>query len=479
MKHLLNALAYVLYFIPFFCPMNIVAQDIALMINNNNAHSYTLQYFIKELSNTDYPHIIFSSQAYQSAQDILTHPQGFYTNKVMSIALEQLPEYSGYLFTDNQTAPHTKKLDQLTTPKMLISYWCGEKLIPSATGWWWYNPWGYQALAKAASYTAQHNDSKTTMLGYADVVYINTTYENEPVVLCTILAHENSFLRIAPPTQCARPNDSNTWQHHDGLADIIKVSKNLQATNVENQSEPFGKDTLLIINYNHAHYQSIPFLKEIYKPYFPHIVFYGPEEHPDVELCKHFKGFYSYNVLSKAMQKYPNHKGYFLVHDDCVINPWNLQRFDPTKIWVAYWWQEKLIPEPKGWWWPQKIGYRAIKNAYAHFPEKNKVTLQKNCGEHGVMAGYSDIAYIPAKYKDQVINLCAILSNESTFLEIALPTILGCLDDKNNWEYFNGFALWRKEDPKNMYSKNLDYMHPFKFSDTSNQDFIREQFKSA
>src|SRR5256885_9039524 len=82
----------------------------------------------------------------------------------------------------------------------------------------------------------------------------------------------------------------------------------------------FADDILLIINYNHAWYDSIPFLKKVYGEFFPHIVIYGPKEAPGVELCEHYKGWYSYKAIAHAMKKNQGYKGYLFLHDDCFLN---------------------------------------------------------------------------------------------------------------------------------------------------------------
>jgi len=249
--------------------------------------------------------------------------------------------------------------------------------------------------------------------------------------------------------------------------------------NVINASQKIGADILLVINYNHAHYNSIPFLKELYSPYFPNIVFVGPKLHPEVEFCDHDRGYYGYKSIAQIMIKYPHYQGYLWVHDDCVINPWNFQRFDQSKIWFNNPGIAQLDPAglTKWVWWRKAIGYQAIKNVYDKLSQKHKDALRANCGENRVFWGYSDIVYIPTKYASDIIGLCALLNREHSFLEIALPTLCGCLDNKKNWEMLSGLALWNRENPKVMYSQKLDYLHPMKFSNQDYQNFIREQFK--
>lgn len=246
-------------------------------------------------------------------------------------------------------------------------------------------------------------------------------------------------------------------------------------------NENFFNDTLLIINYNFAHYQSIEFLKELYRPYFPHIVFYGPSPHNEVNLCNHHEGWFQYKILAHAMEKYPQFSGYLITNDDNVINPWNFTRFDKNKIWFSPTSPLLLVPNATtSWgWWQKPVGYQAMLNSYNAFAKKYKDTLKQNCDNQvAVLMGMSDIAYIPARYKNEVIELCNIFIQHNTFLEIALPTLCACISNKNDWEIFNDVVLWgdNRRNARKFYNKSIDYIHPFKFSSLETQKFIKDQF---
>jgi len=272
--------------------------------------------------------------------------------------------------------------------------------------------------------------------------------------------------------------------HNDG--NIMKLSKfilllsSLLAHMQSNGSQPLT-DVLLIINYNHPHYSTIPFFKEIYGPYFPNIIFTGSQPHPEIEYCEHREGFYCYKSLVQIVQKYPNFAGYLFVHDDCVINPWNFARFNKSKIWsCAPQGPAKLAPDGiKNWnWWDMPIGYQAIKNVYDKLNAQHKTILIKNCGENAVMWGYADIVYLPSRFNKDIIELCSLMAQEQSFLEIAIPTLCSCLDEKTNWEYFNGINLsGDRQSTKDKYAKNIDFLHSVKLSSPDLQHFIRTHFK--
>jgi hypothetical protein len=242
---------------------------------------------------------------------------------------------------------------------------------------------------------------------------------------------------------------------------------------------------LLIINYNHAHYESIPLLKELYSKYFPHMVFYGPEEHENVHLCRHDRGFFAVNALGDALNRYPNFAGYLYTNDDCIINFWNFCRFDKEKIWaprgtngVELWGLANIktgkttFPAPPGTWWWQPMGYQAAKNAYSNLSQKHLGMLSANWGPFNILYNFSDVVYIPAKYRPEAIELCYCFKD--VFVEFAIPTICSCLCLNTEWETLRG--LLQYAGVQKAYLPSHDFAHAIKLSSASNRSFIKDEF---
>ncbi|OQA36397.1 MAG: hypothetical protein BWY54_00080 [Candidatus Dependentiae bacterium ADurb.Bin331] len=249
------------------------------------------------------------------------------------------------------------------------------------------------------------------------------------------------------------------------------------------------ENTLLIINYNHAYYDSIPFLKELYAPYFSDIVFYGPEEHLDVTCCKHHEGFLSYITIADAMEKNPEKNGYFFLMDDCILNAWLLEPLDTNRIWYS---DIHSFTSTRGTpiqlnsgfkayssWsiWLTKWGYPAALNAFNNLPQSYKNQLAQNWGEGNVVAAYSDLIYIPARLRTQFIELAVLFHSHELFLEIAVPTIAACLEPKTQWLWLKGEGTERNNPCKTFKMKNY-FHHPIKLSSLENQHVIREIFLS-
>ncbi len=262
--------------------------------------------------------------------------------------------------------------------------------------------------------------------------------------------------------------------------------------NAQEKQQHFD-DILLIINYNHPHYISIPTLKEIYGKYFKHIIFYGPAEHPEVILCEHQQGFFSYQTITDAMNRFPHFAGYLYTHDDCIINPWNFIGYDKNKIWFPYWKKEAWVgnnpmysltwpifnlrqqSHATWYWWGSQWGRNPVSRALKQYPAQYKEILVKNIGAHRAIGAYADIVYIPQSLRNSYIQLANIFLQHRAFLEIALPTICHSIADSRTWQRLEGYC-W--SGPV-LQSYDIDFNHPYKLSSLEIRTIVKEFFDQA
>ena len=245
------------------------------------------------------------------------------------------------------------------------------------------------------------------------------------------------------------------------------------------------ENILLIINFNHAHYESIPLLKKIYKPFFNNIIFYGPSKHPEVVEFHHYKGYFSYLCIADAMEKYPNQSGYLFLMDDCILHPWFIRELDITKIWyssIMFHLKEKGNPinimqgsSATTWvWWATQWGLKPTIKTFEEIHDHYKHILEMNWGKSTVVSAFSDLAYIPSKYQNNFIELAKIFGKHRVFLEIALPTIMNCISLKSEWIWLSGQGTYGK--PLLDYNKNAVFNHPIKLSSNTHRAFIDKFF---
>lgn len=237
----------------------------------------------------------------------------------------------------------------------------------------------------------------------------------------------------------------------------------------------FFDDVLLIVNFNHPHYDNKHFLAEIYGPYFSHMVFYGERAAQGIYTVKHDSGYYVQKAIRDAMKRWPNYKGYICCQDDCFMNFWNLIRLDKSKIWFHQYWTASLHTPDHWWpWWSQPWGYDSAIQAYKKLPRDSVKMLERNCGSFACAFSWADFIYIPAKHRDNFIRTSKKFLNPNVFLEIALPSIVLSLDSFENMEKLN--TCWAgtvKSIDFEQYDIHYDWIHPIKFSQSENRDFIR------
>jgi hypothetical protein len=251
----------------------------------------------------------------------------------------------------------------------------------------------------------------------------------------------------------------------------------------EDQNEDFS-DILLIINYNTPFYQTMDFLKEIYSPVFPNIVFYGEDFHPEVHVIAHHRGWWGHEVLRDAMIRYPNYRGYLCLQDDCFLNFWNLTRLDKNKVWFnrSYYHPVEYlinIDEVNNFWgwWNLPSGREAMLNVFLTLPERYLEKAAEQLGVGNVSIRLCDCIYLPVRLRQDYIDACAYFSNPPVFVEIAQPFILFCIEGEDNWEFLNMHWVWPHDRAITEYSPEYDWVHPFKFSSIANQEFIRRIIK--
>jgi hypothetical protein len=220
------------------------------------------------------------------------------------------------------------------------------------------------------------------------------------------------------------------------------------------------------------------------------MVFYGLAEHPEVHQIDHkgdvgpnkvvphynVGGFYAYKDIADAMRRYPDYEGYLFTNDDCFINTSNFKRLDISKIWST-----RIIPVKKNtnpvWFWNTWGGWNALSMCYQYLPEKYNLMLYSNITREESCWSGSDLVYIPAQFREDTIFLCDLFAQYGVWLEIAIPHICACLDNKNNFEILH--PLWNRTIDlllKN-YKPVYDFAHPVKLSDPRAIEFTKEQLK--
>ncbi len=240
-------------------------------------------------------------------------------------------------------------------------------------------------------------------------------------------------------------------------------------------------DTLLLIVFNNPHYETIPYLEVIYRPFFPHILYCGPgqpsvAQHPELEAYNysfisygktpdgHFPGSFNYECTQRAIQMGYRVQGFLVIADDLLLVTQRIKKLRPYQMWFLTPSEVRIAEIERlrecrlgmcdfhtDWrWWEDYKPY--ILNLFDTFEQKQReVPLVHRCYNQLVRlngntrrpnGAYSDFYYIPASLAEDFAELAQIFLDHEIFLEIAVPTIVQCLAPPTDRESMTGLALW-------------------------------------
>ncbi len=252
-------------------------------------------------------------------------------------------------------------------------------------------------------------------------------------------------------------------------------------------SHPWAQfsNILLLVVFNHHNYDSIPFVETLYRPFFPYILYCGPGL-PNLSLSpghplKNFQfSFYPYEppirgdptgsfnyecIVNAFRMKYPV-DGILFLADDVLLAPAKVKGLHYDSVWYVPVWDtiKDNVRNPliKRWGFHRYKSEVAILLVRLQREEKN-VSLISECFNHlvsrngekyRVNGGFSDIYYIPKRIGQEFAFLGSIFLEENIYLEIAVPTLIQCLDGLKNVDVLYG--EYREE---NMFSPWLKFTH--------------------
>ena len=266
-------------------------------------------------------------------------------------------------------------------------------------------------------------------------------------------------------------------------------------------SQPWAQfsNILLLVVFNNPYYESIPFVETLYRPFFPHILYCGPglpnlSVPPGYPLNNFQFSFYPYRptihgnpngsfnyecIINAFRMKYPV-DGILFLADDVLLAPGKVKGLQYDSIWYVPVWDtiNDDIRDPIIAQWRFKKYRKQVAHLLNRMQrEETNVPLIHQCFNHlvsrngdkyRVNGGFADIYYIPQRISQKFTFLGSVFLQEWIFLEIAIPTLIQCLDGLNNVEILNGeyrnqqaVAPWLKlMNPK---FKSRSYLHRTKW----------------
>ena len=264
-------------------------------------------------------------------------------------------------------------------------------------------------------------------------------------------------------------------------------NKEIQLIKHRNSNKIYN-NILLIIIYNYSKLIVLnSYLIELYKKYFPHIVFlkegYNNLTQENIVECKEsFRGFYSYICFRSVYNKYPNMKGYLFLNDDNFIKPWDLENLDFNIPWMNIIRKHSNTSKTfsnftnTSLW--KRLNHTYINTNY--FFNKNirwKNNYTKCFGSSDILNILVDLIYFPKDIMSKFCDIVETMYDLRIFLQTAMPTALGILVLKRI-QLLPYIFLWKKERKlifkylRNSYS--FIEVHPIKFSKDLNKKLVND-----
>ena len=234
-------------------------------------------------------------------------------------------------------------------------------------------------------------------------------------------------------------------------------------------------DILLVINYNYNYlFKLNKYMIQLYRRYFPQIVFINPEYDTDnnntvISCPESNKGFYAYMCFRKVYNKFQNMKGYLIINDDNFLKSWELENFDYNIPWFnnfhIFQWNNSLYNYTK----LSILTKTNLKNLDTAFNRNLewKKNITQFIGHYAIAKALVDNVYFPNSMFNKFIEIIEQMYKMNIFIEFAIPNVLGIML-LPKYKITSILAIWgrNRRNIIKYLKENNDYyfIHPIKLS---------------
>jgi len=237
---------------------------------------------------------------------------------------------------------------------------------------------------------------------------------------------------------------------------------------------------LLVITFNLPHYEVIPLLELLYRSVFPHILYCGPTPLDTASI----PALGAYRISFITYEQWPVHRvpgsmnyqcaiqavrlnfavdGLLFASDDVLLLPVPLSRLSADRVWFVPANEIRIGDletlrechlgmcdfHPRWDWW---AAYRtATVEALSRMEQLARTSsLLRHClstlrqrngvgrSQTRVNGAYSDVFHIPSRIAHEFADISEIFADSGVFLEIAVPTVLQCIEPAENFHPLPG-----------------------------------------
>ena len=237
---------------------------------------------------------------------------------------------------------------------------------------------------------------------------------------------------------------------------------------------------LLVITFNLPHYEVIPFIELLYRSIFPHILYCGPDplDAASISALRGYRisfitytqwpvhripGSVNYQCAIQAVRMNFAVDGFLFVSDDLLVLPVPLSRLNADRVWFVPANEVRIgdldtLRECRlgmcdfhphwNWWADYKTATIEALDRMAQLARFSPLVY--NCmsalrqrngvgqSQIRVNGAYSDIFHIPSRIAHDFVDVVEIFAAYGVFLEIAVPTVLRCIEPLENFQSLPG-----------------------------------------
>ena len=362
-------------------------------------------------------------------------------------------------------------------------------------------------------------------IGYSPPVRVNVDFvlnknSGKPRVTSNVTWRGNHVNFVAveqrPPMIHAM---SEEWRNNgDITTHIAQVSKLCPTITdfhdekhaVTAQSSLVFHDVALVVMFNWPEYDNVRYIEVMHRNLFPVIIYCGDNANKfanatmgierglsfiDIPVVKGDRG---YRCMVGAARMSFNVSGFLLIGDDTLVNTWQFQGMDKSKVWMmepnfqkcSSGTVKQSVSGTKWEWWNDRSEGQKLISVLGDLQKKLDLpemqrdphlpkffsNLRDNTGTiDGCVHGVSDIFYVPKTHAVAMTTVFNHFDSHHQVLELVAPITLYGLANKSNILIIRGRNLWESDrnNPWAFYDpEGSHFLHPVKLSNSTNVQIL-------
>ena len=235
---------------------------------------------------------------------------------------------------------------------------------------------------------------------------------------------------------------------------------------------------LLVITFNKAHYEVIPYLELLYRSIFPHILYCTPTQLDADRILAEYRisyitymewpvhrapGSVSYQCAIQAIRMNFAVDGLLFASDDLLLLPVPLTRLSADRVWFVPASEIRIgdldtLRECRlgmcdfhphwNWWVDYKTATVEVLDKMAQLSRSSLlfhrclIELRRRNGVGRTLTrvngAYSDVFHIPLRIAHDFADVAEVFADYGVFLEITVPTVLQCIEPLEKFQSLPG-----------------------------------------